>query len=96
MAVDERRKPSDVVIFDPPAAGTHLIQRCLRVARVPEHDRVDDEAERAELVLLSFLVPLPQLAALAEEDGSRNAVATLAAVDLAENAATIGLVIEVG
>ena len=63
---------------------------------VPGHDRVDDEAERSELVLLSLLVALSQLATLAEEDGSRNAVATLAAVDLAENAATIGLVIEVG
>ena len=52
--------------------------------------------KRAELVLLAFTVALAQLAALAVEDDARELVTALAAIELGEDAAAIGLVVDVG
>ena len=46
-----------------------MVEGGVLVARVPEHDGVDDQAERAELDFLPFPVALPELSPLAVEDG---------------------------
>jgi hypothetical protein len=48
--------------------GTELAEGGVGVAGVPQHNGVEDQAERAELVLLPFAVGLAELAALAVED----------------------------
>ena len=39
-----------------------LLQDCLDVNCIPEHDHIDDQPERTELIFLSFAVALPQFA----------------------------------
>jgi hypothetical protein len=43
----------DVVIAHVEAGRPQMVQGCLHVSGVPEHDDVDDEAQGAELVLLA-------------------------------------------
>ncbi len=52
-----------------------MAERGVHVARVPENDRVEHQAEGAELVLLALAIGLPQLAPLAVEDDAAESVA---------------------
>ena len=63
-----------------------VIERALGVDRVVENDRVDDQAERAELFFLAVVVGLAELAAAAVADVAGEAVAAFAAVELREDA----------
>ena len=90
----ERREPGDVLGADVVALGAELVERRVHVDRVPEHDDVDHQPERAELVLLAFAVALAQLAALAVEDDAGELVAALAAVELDQDAPPVGLVVD--
>jgi hypothetical protein len=62
-----------------------VVQGALSVDRVVEDDRVDDQAERAELFFLAWAVGLAQFAAAAMADVSRQSVAVFAAVELDED-----------
>jgi hypothetical protein len=46
-----------------------LVEGGVHVAGVPQHDAVEDEAERAELVFHALVVALLQLALRAVKDG---------------------------
>src|SRR3954449_11581671 len=59
------REPGDVFGPDLVSFGAELAERRIHVDRVPEHDEVDHEPKRAELVLLAFAVALAELAPLA-------------------------------
>lgn len=72
-----------------------LTQRRIHVDRVPEHNHVDDQSERAELILLALPIPLPQLPALAVKGGARKHVTALTAVELNEDATAVAVVVEV-
>ncbi len=76
--------------------GAEVVEGGRDVASVPEGDGVDYEPEGAELVLLTLPVGLAQLPAPAVEDFAGQRVARLATVDLGEDAAAVGLIIEVG
>jgi len=78
------------------AGVAQLVEGCVLVSGVPEHDGVDDEAEGAELVFLSFSVALPELPPLAVEYRAGEGVAALGAVELGQDSASVGLVVEVG
>lgn len=73
------------------ALGAELSEGRVHVDRVSEHNDVDHEAERAELVLLALAVALATCPACLE-DGTRQPVAALVPVELAEDAATEPLV----
>jgi len=73
-----------------------LVQRRVHVDRVPEHDQIDRQSERPELVLLPFAVSLAQLAAPTMKDDVGELVTTFAAIKLDQDAATISLVVDVG
>jgi len=60
------------------------------------HDGVNDQAEGAELVFLSFAVALAQLATLSVENGPGERVPALGPVELGGDPPTVGLVVEVG
>ena len=75
--------------------GPEPLERCVHVDGVPQHHDVDDEAKGAELVLLPLAVALPELAAPAVEDGSGEPMASLVAVELDQDAAAVGLVVDV-
>lgn len=78
------------------AAATQLVQCGVLVAGVPEHDGVDDEPEGAELVFLPFAVALAELTSLAVEDCSGQGVPAFGAIELGEDAPTVGFVVQVG
>src|SRR3954469_3028497 len=59
------REPGDVFGPDLVSLGAELAERRIHVDRVPEHDEVDHEPNRAELVLLALAVALAELAPLA-------------------------------
>ena len=92
MREAKRRQAGHVRGVHLDALGAELSEGRVHVNRVPEHNDVDHEAERAELVLLALAVALAQLALLAVEDGTRQPVAALVPVELAEDAATEPLV----
>ena len=66
----------------------------IHVDRIPQYHEVDDDAERAELILLPLAVALAELAALAVKDDPGELVATLAAVELDQDAPAVALVID--
>ena len=68
MVAAQRAEPLDVDMVDLQAAGGKVVKGALGVDRVVEDDRVDDQAERAELLLLALAVALAQLAAVAVAD----------------------------
>jgi len=74
------------------AGGAELAERGVGVPGVPQHDGVQDQAERAELVLLPFAVGLAQLAALAVEDLAGQPVTGFLDGELPVHGAPVGLV----
>jgi hypothetical protein len=72
--------------------GPQTSERFVHVDRVPEHHEIDDNAERAELVLLPLPVALAELAAFAVENDAGELVTALAAVELVEDAAAVRFV----
>ena len=68
MRVPERGQPGDVLVVHGLAAAAQVLDDGVEVARVPQHDGVEDQAERGELVFLAFAVGLPDLAAVALAD----------------------------
>ena len=76
------------------AFAAEAIERRIHVDRVPQDNEIDDETKRPELVFLAFPIALPQFTALAVEDDPRELVATLAAIELDQDAAAVTLVID--
>jgi hypothetical protein len=81
----KRTEPLDVGVVDLQAAGGEVVERSLGVDRVVEDDRVEDQAERAELFFLALAVALAQLAAVAVADVAGEGVAALAAVEVGQD-----------
>jgi hypothetical protein len=73
----ERPVPLDVFGANLEPHLLDLRQRALDVARVPQDDGVDNQTERSKLVLLALAVVLPELTALAVEDGAGQVDAVL-------------------
>jgi len=88
--------PLDVGVLDGVAVEAELGQGGVEVAGVPQHDGIEYEAKRTELVFLAFAVALAQLAALTVEDLAGESMAGFDAVELGEDAPPVGLVVEVG
>ena len=63
------------------AGGAQLGDGVVEVLAVPDHERVEREAERAELVFLAVAVGLAQLALVAVEDDPGDGVSALVAVE---------------
>ena len=72
-----------------------MIEGALDVDRVVNDDRVDDQAERAELLFLTFAVGVAQLAAAVVADVAGQTVAAFAAVEVHEDAPAEALVVAV-
>lgn len=90
----ERREARDVLVEDHMTFGAELVERGVDVDRVPEHDQIDDEPKRAELIFLPFAVTLTKLTALAVEYGAGELVTALAPVELDQDASPVGFVID--
>jgi len=75
-------EPLDVFRANVQSVRLELPERTLHVARVPQNDGVNDQAEGPELVLLTFSIALPQLPALAMEDSAGEPVTRFAAIEL--------------
>ena len=96
MVAAERAESLDVFVAGLAAGGDgDVIEGALGVDRVVEDDRVDDQAERAELFFLAFAVGLAKLAAAAVADLAGECVAAFAAVELREDPAAEMLVVAV-
>jgi hypothetical protein len=57
-----------------------LLQDCLDVNGIPEHDHIDDEPERAELIFLPFAIALAQFTPFTAENDARDAVPTFSPI----------------
>jgi hypothetical protein len=76
-------------------ASREVIKRRLDVDRLPQHDDVHHETQRAELVLLTRLVMLAQLAPATVQDIPRQAVAALATVELTVDGSPVDRIVAV-
>ena len=56
MRVPERGQPGDVLVVHGLAAAAQVLDDGVEVARVPQHDGVEDQAERGELVLSEMIL----------------------------------------
>jgi len=84
-----------VLVVDLAAPGAQVVDGVVHVLGVPEHEDVEREAERHELVFLALAVRLAQLAAVAVEDDARDGVAALVAVDMHADGAPVGVAVDV-
>ncbi len=91
----ERRESGDVGWVDVVAVGGEVVEGCLGVDGLPEHDDVDHHAECSELAFLAGLVALGEFAESAVEDVSGETVAAFAAVQDALDVAPVGGVVAV-
>lgn len=82
MAGAQGGEPLNVGVIDCVTVRGEVVECPLGVDRVVENDRVDDQAERAELFFLALVVSagMAQFAAVAGADVPRERVAALAAV----------------
>ena len=90
--VDERGQPGHVFVPDRVALGLELTDRGVQVDGRPQYHAVQDQAERAELVLQAALVPVVQLALLAVADLAGQGVTTFLQVADPLDVAAVGLV----
>ena len=81
VLVLERREPPEVLVGDVVPGVAQLGDGVVEVLGVPEHERVEREAERAELVFLAVSVWLAQLAFVAVEDDPGDSVTAFVAVE---------------
>jgi hypothetical protein len=86
----------DVFESDLAIGGLEVFEGGGHVASVPERDGVDHQAEDVELVFLAFSVGLAEFAAMAVEHVSSQRVASLATVELDQDASSVVLVVEDG
>ena len=63
-----------------------MLEDCLHVNCIPEHDHIDDEPERAELIFLLFAIALPQFAPFTAENDARDTVPTFSPFELCKRA----------
>ena len=77
MFEPERQQAVDVFGFDVIARGYELVQGGVHIDCVPEHDEIDHQSERPELVLLPFAIALAQFATLSMKDGAGELVTSL-------------------
>jgi hypothetical protein len=80
VRVHQRGQAGGVLVADRVALGAQQVHREVDVAGVPQHDRVEYEADRAELVFLPGPVRLVDLAPGAGAGSCGQGVAGLAAV----------------
>lgn len=88
----ERGKAGDVLVADVVALGAELGDGGVDVLRGPEHDGVEDQAERAELVLHAVAVRLVDGAALAVAHVPRQLVAGFLHGELPVHLTAVGVV----
>lgn len=67
MVVDERGQALGVFRVDLYATSPQGLQDTIQVERVSDHDEVDHKPQRAQVLLLSFSIPLPDFAFLSKE-----------------------------
>ena len=79
VLVLERREALQIFVADLVAGGSEVCDRVIEVLGVPQHERVEREAERAELIFLPFPVALAQLTLVAVEDGPGDGVTAFVA-----------------
>lgn len=95
MPVPEGREPGDVARIDGEPLGLNLLDRRADVDGIPEHDDVEDEAERTELLFLVLSAGLADLTTLAMADDPGQAMPVFVAIELGENAAAFALVVDI-
>jgi hypothetical protein len=71
-----------VLVVDLAATRAEVVDGVVHVLGVPEHEDVEREAERGELVFLALAVGLAQFAAVAVEDDAGDGVAAFVAVEM--------------
>jgi hypothetical protein len=94
VLVDQRAQADEDLIGDRTAGGLSLGAGLVHVDRVPEHGRVEDEPERAELILHAFAVALAQQAVVAVPDLAGERVAGLVQVLLGGDHPPVALVVQ--
>jgi hypothetical protein len=91
----ERRQAHDIFWEDFVAFCAELIECGVHIDGVPENHEVDDDPELAELVFLPFAVSLPELASFPMEDNAGELMASLAPVELNQDASAILFIVDV-
>jgi len=77
-----------------PSARNWFSQGCVHVNGVPEYDEIDDEPERAQLVLLAFAIALAEFATFAMESDVREPMPSFATVELHQDASAIAVIVD--
>jgi hypothetical protein len=92
MGAAQRGEPGHVLVLDLVPARPQLLDRGVQIARVPQHHRVQDQAQRAQLVLLALAVRLVDLPAPAVAQRAGQGVPRLLDGQLPVHRAPVGVV----
>jgi hypothetical protein len=96
MAMDQGRQPGDIGRRHVESPLLSLLQRRLHRERIPQDNRIDDQAQRPQLIFLSLTVPLPEFAPLPVKDCAGDAMAGFAPIELGEHPPPLVLIINIG
>jgi hypothetical protein len=72
-----------------------MLQCCLHVQGVPEHNGIGHQAKRIQLIFLPFTIRFTDFPSLPVADGAGNLVPALTPVQLSEDATPVDLVIDI-
>jgi hypothetical protein len=72
-----------------------MLQCCLHVQGVPEHNGIGHQAKRIQLIFLPFTIRFTDFPSLPVADGAGNLVPALTPVQLGEDATPVDLVIDI-
>ena len=96
VSVYQRREAHDIGRGYWHTFRPELLKRRFHIPGIPQHDGIDDQAQRPELVLLPLAISLPQFAPLPMQDSTGHAVAAFPAVELGEDTPAIAFIIHLG
>jgi hypothetical protein len=94
VAEAEQRQARNILRPDLVAFGDELVKGGVRVDRVPQHDEIDDQAERSQLVFRTFTIALAQFTGLSMEDDAGELMASFTAIELDENTAPVAFIVD--
>jgi hypothetical protein len=85
VPVSERLKPGDICSRHGFPTNPKRLDCSIHVKGVPEHNDVQHQSQRSELILLAFAVSLPQFISASVKSGPRKAVSPFVQVQLGQD-----------
>lgn len=95
MCMAQWRRPGLIVFINGFALITQMCQRGLHINGIPEHDGIAHQPKNTQLLPLSIMIDLSELAFLPVTNGSGDSVSAFSSIKLGQDAAAIIFIINI-